>query len=216
VTGFDTAAELRPRMGARAGVWEFLHRFNAAWGLPPTAADRRGDMTTPPALREAYACCGVLDQGDLETESGVMIFHRSGRAIAETRWGIPLDSIDRADPPTLVNTGSGWEPYLDRLSLTCVDLAMTAVIEQARCQNGAELPPTYAPAVAVAFDRVPLPALPMWIDVESSPARWYSGPGQLLRTHGDDWMWLWVKGQDRAALDAIYAALPDADWAQGM
>jgi hypothetical protein len=54
----------------------------------------------------------------------------------------------------------------------------------------------------------------MWNDVEDSPVRWYSGPGRLLRTHGDDWQWLFVNAQDRAALGGIYAALPDADGTQ--
>lgn len=211
---FDTAAVLRPRVADGAGVRDFLRLFSAAWGLPAEAAGRWTDATIPPALLEAYACCGVLDPGALDTESGVMIFHHADPLIAETRWGIRLDVLDRADPPTVVDTGPGWAPYLDRLSLTCVDLALTAVLEQDRFGNAAELPPEGAPAVAAGFDRVPLPALPMWIEVEDSPVRWYSGPGQLLRTHGDDWRWLFVNAQDRAALGGIYAALPDADWTQ--
>ena len=215
-TGFDAAAELRPRLGDRAGVWEFLHLFSASWGLPPAAADQRVDPATPAALREAYACCGILEPGCLETESGVMIFHHySDPMIAGTRWGMPLGGLDRADPPTAIDTGHGWEPYLDRLSLTCADLVLTAALERGPLENAAELPPERAGAVAAAFDRIPLPALPMWIDVEDSPVRWYSGPGQLLRTHGDDWMWLWVSARDRTALDAIYAALPEAEWTLG-
>ncbi|MEU7820325.1 hypothetical protein [Catellatospora sp. NPDC049133] len=52
--------------------------------------------------------------------------------ITETAWGIPLDAADRPDPPVVVDTGSGWRPYLDRLSLACVDFALTAAIEGAR------------------------------------------------------------------------------------
>lgn len=64
------------------------------------------------------------------------------------------------------------------------------------------------------FDRVPLPALPMWVEAEDSPVRWYSRPGQLLRTHGDDWVWVWVRAQTPADLDSIHAAIPGARWSQ--
>ncbi|MFC7244151.1 hypothetical protein ACFQO7_16890 [Catellatospora aurea] len=120
MTGFDTAEELRRRLADRSAVWEFLRLFTAAWGLPgePVAApdevaDRRG-FGLPVALREEYACNGLLDPRGMEAEDG--------------------------------------------------PLAFTA--------------------------------------------------GQLVRTHGDDWMWAWVRAQTPADLERIFAALPGARWSQ--
>jgi hypothetical protein len=77
--------------------------------------------------------------------------------------------------------------------------------------NAGELAPEQMASAVALFDRVPLPETPMWIEVEESPVRWYSRPGQLLRTHG---AWLWVRGQTADDLDAIYAALPGVEWAE--
>nr|BFE72365.1 hypothetical protein GCM10020092_056660 [Actinoplanes digitatis] len=114
------------------------------------------------------------------------------------------------DPPVVIDTGAGWQPYLDRTSLACVDVALTAVVQEhdAGLCNACELPADLAGPAMAAFDRVPLPDLPMWIDVEESPVRWWSGPGQVLRTHGDGGVWLWVSAQTEESLDAVYAAIP--------
>ncbi|MFC4068337.1 hypothetical protein [Actinoplanes subglobosus] len=208
---FDTAAELTPRIGDRAGVWEFLRLFTAAWDL--TGESRDYDQPLPAALREAYALGGVLERMGPREDDGVLVFHFADPEITETRWGVPLDAAGQDDPPVLIDTGSGWEPYLDRVSLACVDIAMTTVVQEHEFElcNAAELAPELVGPALAAFDRVPLPDVPMWIDIEDSPVRWYSGPGQLLRTHGDDWVWLWVSAQSGAALDALYAAMPGAE-----
>jgi hypothetical protein len=174
VTVFDTAAQLRPRAGDRAGVWEFLRLFTTSWGL---AADPepipRFEDRLPVALREAYRIGGVLDPGWLDVEDGILVFHGADRMIAETLWGVRLEDTGQDDPPVVINTGSGWQPYLDRVSLTCVDIALTTVVqdEDSRLCNAAELSPELAGPVVAAFDRLPLPDLPMWIDVEDSPDR---------------------------------------------
>ncbi|WP_433788444.1 hypothetical protein [Actinoplanes sp. CA-252034] len=207
---FDTAAGLRPRIGDRAGVWEFLRLFTEAWGL--TGSPCSFDRPLPAALREAYALGTVLDGGGPDVEDDVLVFHWADPEITETAWGVPLDVAGRDDPPVVINTGGGWEAYVDRVSLACVDIALTTVVQEHDFElcNAAELPPEVAgPALAV-FDRLPLPDLPMWIDVEESPVRWYSAPGRLLRTHGDDGVWLWVSAQSAAALDDLYAAMPGA------
>ncbi|WP_328472092.1 hypothetical protein OHA21_08960 [Actinoplanes sp. NBC_00393] len=214
MTGFDTAGELRSRLGDRSGVWEFLRLFSVAWELPaePVAAD----LSSPVALREAYACCGLLDPRGTEVKDGAFVFHWTDPLIADTGWGIPVTALDEPDPSVVIDTGSGWQPYLDRLSLACVDLALTAAIEQGDDElcNACELSPEEVPAVMARFDRVPLPDLPMWIDVEESPVRWYSRPGALLRTHGDDWAWLWVRAQTPAGLAEVYAGVPSDRWSQ--
>lgn len=213
--GFDTAAELTARLGDRAGVWEFLRRFADAWDLQGAGGDPdrfagRLEVALPVALREAYAIGGVLDPGALEVRDDVLVFHCADQMITETMWGVPLDAAGRPDPPVVINTGSAWQPYLDRVSLACVDVALTAVIQEhdERLCNAAEVA---GPAMA-AFDRVPLPDLPMWIEVEESPVRWWSGPGQLLRTHGDGGVWLWVAAQTEDDLDGVYAAIPGVQW----
>ncbi|BBH68563.1 hypothetical protein ACTI_52480 [Actinoplanes sp. OR16] len=188
MTGFDTAAELGPRLGDVAGVREFLRRFAHAWGDG-----------------------ALVDLGVPERDGDVVVVHHADPMIAETRWGIPLDAADLPDPPVVIDTGSGWRPYLDRLSLALVDLALTAVIQEhdERLCNACELPSETAMA---AFSRVPLPDLPMWIDVEESPVRWWSRPGLLLRTHGDGGVWLWASAQTNADLETLYAAFPAVQW----
>ncbi|GIF42426.1 hypothetical protein [Actinoplanes xinjiangensis] len=207
---FDTAAQLRPRIVDRAGVWDFLRLFAAAWGLSGTGRSFRGPM--PAALREAYALGTVLDRAGPQTEDGVLIFHWADSQITDTCWGVPLDHLDGDDPPVVVNTGGGWQPYVDRVSLACVDIALTTVVQEhdEKLCNAAELPAALVGPALAGFDRVPLPDLPMWIDVEESPVRWYSGPGQLLRTHGEGGVWLWVSAQSDTALSGLYAAMPGA------
>ncbi|GAA2572578.1 hypothetical protein GCM10010435_54170 [Winogradskya consettensis] len=221
MTGFDTAAELRAWLGDAAGAWEFLRRFARAWELGesgnPARFAARLDGALPVALREAYAVGGVLDPGALELQDNVLVFHYADPMITETMWGIPLDVAGRPDPPVVINTGDGnWQPYLEQVSLACVDLALTAVIQDhdERLCNACELPAAMVGPAMAAFDRVPLPDLPMWIDVEESPVRWWSGPGQLLRTNGDGdgGVWLWVSAQTQDDLNAVYAAVPYAEW----
>ncbi|WP_430781741.1 hypothetical protein [Actinoplanes sp. G11-F43] len=214
MTGFDTAAELRVRAGDRERTWEFLRLFTAAWGLAAGPAPMPRVEGMPVALREAYTIGGVLDPAWLDRDGDVLVFHGADQTVTDTLWGVRAEERDHPDPPVVINTGSGWQPYLDRVSLACVDIAMTAVVqdEEGRLCNAAELSPELAGPVVAAFDRVPLPDLPMWIEAEASPVRWYSGPGQLLRAHGPDWVWLWVSAQDQAALDGIYAVVPPGEW----
>ncbi|WP_203842662.1 hypothetical protein [Winogradskya humida] len=215
MAGFDTAAELRARLGDPAGAWEFLRRFARAWELGESGDPARSETQLDGALREAYAVGGVLDPGALEVQDNVLVFHYADPMITETMWGIPLDVAGQPDPPVVINTGDGtWQPYLERVSLACVDLALTAVIQDhdERLGNACELPAEMVESAMAAFNRVPLPDLPMWIGVEESPVRWWSGPGQLLRTHGDGGVWLWVSAQTRDDLEAVYAAIPCAEW----
>jgi hypothetical protein len=217
MTGFDTAAGLRGRLADRAAVWDFLRVFATAWDLPvaPAVAPERLGPRPPAALREAYACGTPLDPRGASVEGGVLEFHWADPLVAETAWGIPLDGVDLDDPPVVVDTGSGWRPYADRLSLACLDFALTAALEHPDAPaNACELPPEQVPAAVAALDRLPLPDLPMWVELEQSPVRWYSTPGGLLRTHGNDWVWLWVRAQTTADLDAVCASLPEARWSQ--
>jgi hypothetical protein len=208
---FDTTAELRPRIGDRAGVWEFLRLFTAAWGL--TGAGRSFDEPMPAALREAYELGAILNAASRPyPEDGVLVFHHADPEITETCWGVPLDMIGQDDPPVVIDTGRGWLPYVDRVSLACVDIALTTVVQEHDFElcNAAELPADAVEPTLAPFDRVPLPDLPMWIDVEESPVRWYSAPGQLLRAHGEGGVWVWVSAQSGTALDALYTAMPGA------
>lgn len=220
MTGFDTAAELRVGLGDVAGTREFLRRFARAWDLPDgcDALERfeaRLEVALPVALRETYGIGGVLDPGALEVQDNVLVFHCADPMITESMWGISLDVVGQPDPPVVINTGDGvWQPYLDRVSLACVDLALTAVIQEhdERLCNACELPAKMVGSAMAAVDRVPLPDLPMWIDVEESPVRWWSRPGQLLRTHGEGGVWLWVSAQTKDDLNVVYAAIPYAEW----
>ncbi|KUL41323.1 hypothetical protein ADL15_03445 [Actinoplanes awajinensis subsp. mycoplanecinus] len=181
---------------------EFLRLLGAAWEVPGVA-----ELLHTYENRSDVAALG------LEVDDGMVIFHAADPAVAEAVWGFPVGAGD-PDPPTFVDNGAGWRPYLDHLSLTCVDIALTAVIDGGEWYNAAELPADLVPSVAANFDRVPLPDLPMWIDVEESPVRWYSRPGLLLRTHGDDGAWLWVRALTRTGLESVYRALPGVTWSQ--
>lgn len=209
MTGFDTAGALRSRMDDPAAVWEFLRLFAAAWGVPAARVHPVDGM--PPALRDAI----LPGPRRPSTEDGVLLFHWSDPLVTDTSWGIPLDAVDEPDPPVVMDTGSGWRPYTDRLSLACVDFALTAAIDQdGTPTNACELPPERAVEAMARFDRVPLPDLPMWVEVEDSPVRWYSRPGQLVRAHGDGWIWAWVRGRTPADLESIYEAIPMVRWSQ--
>ncbi|MEV4513198.1 hypothetical protein AB0K00_30015 [Dactylosporangium sp. NPDC049525] len=217
MTGFDTAAALRGRLDERAAVWEFLRLFAAAWDLPvsPAAAPERPGLRVPEALREAYACGTPLDPRGVSVEDGILVFHWADPLVTETAWGIPPHGADLPDPPVVIDTGSGWRPYVDRLSLACVDFALTAALDHPDAPaNACELAPEQVPAAVAGLDRVPLPDLPMWAELEESPVRWYSTPGGLLRTHGDGWVWLWVRAQTAAGLEAICATMPETRWSQ--
>lgn len=97
--------------------------------------------------------------------------------------------------------------------LACVDFALTAALDHPDApSNACELAPDQVPAAIAGLDRLPLPDLPMWVELEESPVRWYSTPGGLVRTHGDGWVWLWVRAQTAADLDSICATMPEARW----
>jgi hypothetical protein len=99
-------------------------------------------------------------------------------------------------------SGTGGQPYVDRVSLACVDIALTAVVQEhdVKLCNAAELP---AEAAGPApFDRVPLPDLPIWIDLEESPVGWYSASGRLPRAHGEGGVRVWATAQSTSTSDA--------------
>ncbi|WP_326601239.1 SMI1/KNR4 family protein [Streptomyces sp. NBC_01799] len=184
-------------------------------------------LSLPAALREAYLLFGrrpelfehqdpMLPPSDLfvhEDLGGVLCFRSENQGCAF--WGVRLCDLGEADPPVVVQSRDGWRPFMDRLSLACVELVISETLfSDGRLYNACELPADIAREVPRLFQRVALPDYPMWTGNDESPVRWFSAPGLLLRQDGltaDSW--LHVRGKTLAHLSAACIALPGR-WAQ--
>jgi len=130
-------------------------------------------------------------------------------------WGVRLDDVREDDPPVWVQTRHGWVPFLDRVSLACVELVLSEALfgGGGRLYNACELPADLLARVPERFARIALPDYPMWTGPEEYPVRWFSAPGQLLRQDGSDvHSWLHVRGRTRADLREICEIIP-GPWA---
>lgn len=158
----------------------------------------------------------MLPPSDLfvhEDLGGVLCFRSENPGCAF--WGVRLCDLGEADPPVVVQSREGWRPFMDRVSLACVELVISETLfSDGRLYNACELPADIAREVPRLFQRVALPDYPMWTGDDESPVRWFSAPGLLLRQDGltaDSW--LHVRGKTLAHLSAACIALPGR-WAQ--
>ncbi|WNM32764.1 SMI1/KNR4 family protein [Streptomyces sp. Li-HN-5-11] len=238
--GFGVARALDVGMSYRERAWIFIRSFAAAWGdalaeddgTPGTGLAQAEAMLgclLPAALQEFYALVGsrpglVAIQGRLlpsrevfvdDVCGGVLVFRSENQGCAF--WGVRLTGLDRDDPPVIVQARHGWVPFLDRVSLACVELVLSEALfggGGGLC-NACELSADLLGAVPEYFQRVQLPDCPMWTGPEEFPVRWFSAPGKLLRQDGlSVHSWLHVRGRTRADLDAICAAVPGR-WSLG-
>ncbi|HET9516913.1 MAG TPA: SMI1/KNR4 family protein [Actinoplanes sp.] len=155
---FDLASELTTALtdstaADRSGVWQFVHRFAAAWHLPLAsddgctdaeldAAEARLGASLPAALREAYRLFGrrsdltsnedvLLAPEDLFLDPGgqALVFRVQSHALAF--WGVRVADLGEADPPVaftlnLADRSAGsWHGWLDSVSSACVEMVLS-------------------------------------------------------------------------------------------
>ncbi|MET7369379.1 SMI1/KNR4 family protein [Streptomyces sp. NPDC005566] len=240
VDEFDVSRALRGGTPVRAHAWAFVRDFAAAWAEPLTdGAGTRAEeleraegtlgLALPTALREAYALLGtrhdltgnqdpLLQPSELFVDDefgGVLVFRNENQGCA--LWGVRLRDLDRDDPPVFVQSRDGWIPFLERVSLACVELVLSETLlgGRGRLYNACELPAGLIRELPTRFARVEFPEYPMWTGKEESPVCWFSAPGKLLRLDGlGDRSWLHVRGRTFADLESLCAALP-GHWVHG-
>ncbi|KQV11400.1 SMI1/KNR4 family protein [Kitasatospora sp. Root107] len=239
VEEFDAARALGNGVPDRERAWEFLRAFAAAWAVPvadsdgvPVAqvqrAETRLGLRFPAALREFYVLLGarkdltgnqdpLLPPGEVFVHGefgGVLVFRAENQGCA--CWGVRLEDLDADDPPVFVQSRDGWLPFMDRLSLSLVELVLSeSLFAPGRFYNACELPAVLIEALPRRFERVALPDYPFWTGLEESPVRWYAAPGMLLRLDGlGVFSWLHAASRTQAALEALEEALPGC-WSLG-
>ncbi|MFE2326042.1 SMI1/KNR4 family protein [Streptomyces sp. NPDC059385] len=238
VGDFDAAAAMHAGISDRSEAWDFIRAFATGWYAPLAEGDGFGeeelqhaegrlDVSLPTALREAYLLFGrrsasfehqdpMLPPSELfvhEDLGGVLCFRSENQGCAF--WGVRLCDLRETDPPVVVQSQDGWRPFMDRVSLACVELVLAeALFSQGQLYNACELPPDAADTLPRLYERVALPDYPMWTGDDDSPVRWYSAPGLLLRQDGlTAYSWLHVRGRSLAHLTAVCSSVPGL-WAQ--
>ncbi len=226
--GFDAGAALRAGLGDRRQSWEFIRRFAAEWTAPLAAGDgvsrdswlaaeQRIGVDLPAALREAYLLFGrrpdLTARQDRLVSPHELSFDDSGTAVVFrvenqycAEWGVVAADLASADPPVYVRDHSrgGWEPFLDRVSVACVEMVLSEVLLGAgKLGNACPLPDELITVVESAYEQMALPEYPLWTD-DGITVRWFSAPGRLLRMDGrGPYCWLFVRGRTPADLESI-------------
>ncbi|MFE0733233.1 SMI1/KNR4 family protein [Streptomyces antibioticus] len=205
VGDFDAAEAMHDRISDRSEAWDFIRAFAAGWYSPLTDGDGVGQeelkqiegrlgLSVPTALREAYLLFGqrpelfehqdpMLPPSGLfvhEDLGGVLCFRSENQGCAF--WGVRLCDLGEADPPVVVQSREGWRPFMDKVSLACVELVLSeSLLSDGPLYNACELPAEVVSQIPQLFQRIPLPDYPMWTGDDESPVRWFSAPGLLLR-----------------------------------
>ncbi|WP_203842181.1 hypothetical protein [Winogradskya humida] len=214
-----------------AGAWRFIAMFAERYATPLVAQDGYGDEELraaaaalgfgfPEALLVAYRMIGrrrdltrrqdVLlspDRVYVDYTGGVLVFRVENQNVVQ--WGIPLSAIAEPDPPVLLRLESGWRPYLDRVSLACVEMVLSEWMLADEPADNRELDDEAVATLERRFRRLPMPDYVLWADPDGKPMRWFSGLGAILRE--DAGHWLWVRADNAGAVAAVRQALP-GDW----
>jgi hypothetical protein len=235
---FDLGQEVAASLGSRQGAWRFVRRFAQSWLTPLTiddgwtnadlqAAERRLGLRLPSAIREAYGLFGrrqdltsvqdrLLGPDELEVDlTGEVLIHRvENQSVAV--WGVPLAAMAQPDPPVVLARNFedvGWEPFLDRFSVACVEMVLSESLFSAPVElsDNRELDPAAAALVGQLFASLAMPAYPMWA-LPGGSVRWFVGPEVLVCDFAGTW--LWVRARTTAELDAVRVALP-GEWLMG-
>jgi hypothetical protein len=233
--GFDVGEEVAASLGDRHRAWRFIRRFAQSWLTPLTdddgwteadlqAAEQRLGVRLPAAIREAYALFGrrqdltsvqdrLLGPEELEVDATgeALIYRVENQAVVV--WGVPLAAMAQPDPTVVVARNFedvGWEPYVGRFSLACVELVLSESLHSAPLElsDNRELDAAAAALVEQRFARLAIPDYPMWA-VPGGSVRWFTGPDVLLCDFAGTW--LWVRARTTLALDAVRATLP-GEW----
>ncbi|MGI5214774.1 hypothetical protein [Plantactinospora sp. CA-290183] len=214
----------------RAAAWRFIRDFAVHWSTPVLdtdgvgeaeldAAEARLGVRLPAAVREAYRLFGR--RADLTSENGllyapdeleydaadqILVFRAAHQGVAFT--GVSLADPTEPDPPTRTYTPmldpehEGWTPFLDRFSLTCVELVLWESVEGGGAMSDGRDQEAGEPAALVAgLTRLPFPRYPD----EHGPSRWYANSEILLH---DDGAWVGIRARTREALDEFRRAHP--------
>ncbi|GAB3663953.1 hypothetical protein GCM10027589_27810 [Actinocorallia lasiicapitis] len=222
---FDLTTELAEACRAADAAWMFLRRFAAAWAEPlrpedghtPAeldAAAKRLGHPLPEALRRLHGLLGRRDDltrttdplippQHLWVEGGVLIFRYEAQHCAY--WGIPVASLDEADPPVVCrdHTSGDWWPYAERFSLAAIELVLTETMFSTGSElaDNAEFTPSAEAALLERYPPLPLPAFRHWALPGSPPLRWHGDSDTLVRYDGGAWLWVYAR-TPRAIADA--------------
>lgn len=236
--GFDAGEALGGGLGDRRQAWEFIRRFAAEWTTPLApadgvsrdvwrAAEHHIGAELPAALREAYLLFGrrpdLTARQDrlvppyrlgLDESGTTVVFRVENQHCAA--WGVAITDLATADPPVYIQDrkGGGWEPFLDRVSLACVEMVLSeVVIGREQLGDMCDLPSELIAVVESAYAQMALPEYRLWAE-RGITVRWFSALGKLLRMDGrGPRCWLLAGGQTPAGLEAIRAAVP-GPWAR--
>jgi len=238
---FDLHVELADAVLDSAGAWRFIQGFTATYSRPVGVGDgceageleeaeTRLELALPAALREGYVLLGRRDdltrvqdelmapaELRLDDTGTVLLFRVENQSVVQ--WGVPLDTLDRADPPVVYRSHVGpreqntWRPFLDRVSLAFVEMVLSEwmLAGGPGDTDNRELDPATVRELEARFDRLPMPDYPLWAEPDGDPERWYAAGGGAAILRVDAGEWLWVRAVSTEALDEVRAALP-GDW----
>lgn len=147
VGDFDAAEVMGDGISGRSEAWDFIRAFAAGWHSPLTDGDGvcrqelkqiedQLGLSLPTALREAYLLFGrrpelfehqdpMLPPSELfvhEDLGGVLCFRSENQGCA--CWGVRLRDLGEVDPPVAVQSREGWRPFMDKVSMACVELVL--------------------------------------------------------------------------------------------
>jgi hypothetical protein len=237
LTGHEFAGRLASAIGAREDTWQFIRDFAGGWLSPLTAGDgcsedelaaveQRLGVRLPAAIREAYALLGnrpdltsnhdcLLSPEDIDVDYAeeALVFRAENQGAAS--WGVPLDQLDKADPPVAVRMhmadwhDESWDAWLPRFSLACVEIVLSESLHSATALRG--LKRQMADDTRLLEERFALLPLPEYPTSHTAvPAiRWHAGLDVLLRD--DQRVHLWARARTPTALEDVRRALP-GDW----
>ncbi|MFJ5233803.1 SMI1/KNR4 family protein [Kitasatospora sp. NPDC088391] len=219
----DLPRDLPAALTDRAAAWRLVADLAAFWGAPLVpgaghtdaeldAAEARLGLRLPAALREAYALLGhrpdltgnqdtLLPPAELHTDRGCLVYRVENQSCAY--WGIPLDTLDRDDPPTVCwpDTAPSVEPetspWTARLSVECLAVVLLEPLFDEDAHTDAGEVDTAALEGWTALPRLHEPGV---------DTRFFAHPHALLATLGDTWFSL--RADSEEALDELCERLP--------
>jgi hypothetical protein len=184
-------------------------------------AERRIGFTLPTALRWLLTHVGcdnsivghqdplVSPQALAIDNAGVLVYRVENQNCAQ--WGVRVADLAKADPPVVWKdpADSEWSPYLDRLSVDLLEMALSEVmllrgsnLLQAELVSG-------VPSELNRLHRLAIPEHVFWASPDGPPVEWYGLHDCLVRNDGGEW--LWAFGRSSADVREIARLVP-VEW----